>query len=287
MYSDNRSPKTRYLIVNADDFAFSKSISEGILEAHHQGIVTSTTLLANMPAATSSIAGLRSSPELGVGIHLNACQGPPLSQAGKRHLATKEGIMNLSAPKAIWASLLNKKTRDAISAEFEAQIQWTLDHGIVPTHLDSHRHLHAWPAISRRVIALAEKYRIPALRRVCEHWPQGNRPSAPGSNRHIRIMLNLLDAMANTRFRSATATTGTWGIEHTGTIDADWLLEAIRLLPMGLTEIMVHPGNVDGTPPTQTRLWQSRVVEKEALCDPRVRQALSENRIELKNYGRL
>lgn len=37
------------LIVNADDFGYSKGINLGIIEAHREGIVTSTTLMTNMP----------------------------------------------------------------------------------------------------------------------------------------------------------------------------------------------------------------------------------------------
>jgi predicted glycoside hydrolase/deacetylase ChbG (UPF0249 family) len=37
----------RELIVNADDFGLTRRVSQGILDAHRNGIVTSTTLLAN------------------------------------------------------------------------------------------------------------------------------------------------------------------------------------------------------------------------------------------------
>ena len=37
------------LIVNADDFGFNHEITDGIVESHHNGVVTSTTLMVNMP----------------------------------------------------------------------------------------------------------------------------------------------------------------------------------------------------------------------------------------------
>lgn len=39
----------KYLIVNSDDFGISEGVSRGLLEVHHQGIMTSTTAIVNMP----------------------------------------------------------------------------------------------------------------------------------------------------------------------------------------------------------------------------------------------
>ena len=36
----------RLLVVNADDFGFTRDVNAGIVEAHHQGILSSTTLMA-------------------------------------------------------------------------------------------------------------------------------------------------------------------------------------------------------------------------------------------------
>jgi hypothetical protein len=39
------------LIVNADDFGMTAGVTEGIVEAHIRGIVTSTSLMVDWPAA--------------------------------------------------------------------------------------------------------------------------------------------------------------------------------------------------------------------------------------------
>jgi len=39
----------KYLIVNGDDFGASHGINRGIIEAHQQGILTSTSLLVSTP----------------------------------------------------------------------------------------------------------------------------------------------------------------------------------------------------------------------------------------------
>lgn len=59
---------SRYLIVNADDFGHTMGVSEGVLRAHQEGIVTSTTVMINRPAAADSIRiALRDTPLLDSG----------------------------------------------------------------------------------------------------------------------------------------------------------------------------------------------------------------------------
>ena len=42
------------LIVNGDDFGASQGINLGILEAHEKGILTSASLMVDMPASTDA-----------------------------------------------------------------------------------------------------------------------------------------------------------------------------------------------------------------------------------------
>ena len=70
-----------YLIVNADDFNLTEGVSRGILEAHRRGIVTSTTVMVNLPGLEQSRSLARQAPRLGVGLHLNLTFGPPVLPA--------------------------------------------------------------------------------------------------------------------------------------------------------------------------------------------------------------
>ncbi len=83
------------------------------------------------------------------------------------------------------------------------------------------------------------------------------------------------------------ATLGTWGIGHTGQIDAAWLIRAAASLPAGVTEIMTHPGLAEDVDRRLTRLTMSRRRELEALCHPDVRRAFELNHVELIHYGHL
>src|SRR5262249_40646690 len=84
LLSMHRPPSARMkkLIVNADDFGLTESVNRGVLEAHHRGILTSATLMANGAAFESAVALARAAPRLGVGVHLNLSEGRPVSDPG-------------------------------------------------------------------------------------------------------------------------------------------------------------------------------------------------------------
>ena len=60
----------KLLTVNADDFGYTHDVNSGIVEAHHKGILTATTLMANAPAFDDAVRLSRANPTLDVGCHL-------------------------------------------------------------------------------------------------------------------------------------------------------------------------------------------------------------------------
>ena len=279
-----KTPVQKRVIVNADDFGFSAGISAGIIRAHKEGIVTSTTVIANMPAAEHAIPLLADTPALGVGVHLNACQGPPLSREGSA-LADDDGRMRRRGSQLVLACIRRPGLLDVVAAEFEAQIRWLLDRGIKVTHLDSHRHVHAWPPIFSRVADLASRYDVRFLRRLVEKLPRAQWPPSPAKQRRVRWLLNRLALAAPAASRRLMATLGTWGIAHTGLITTAYLMCVAGAAAPGVTEIMTHPGQGDDVAASVTRLTDARRAELAALCDGQVRQAFEDSGIELTHYG--
>lgn len=280
--------QVRKVIVNADDFGFSPGVTGGILRAHREGIVTSTTIMANMPCAGDALARLSEAPGLGVGVHLNACQGPPLSAQGAA-LAAADGRMRRSAAAIILACLSNPRLLRAIEAEFDAQIRWLIENGRQPTHLDSHRHIHAFPPIFARVVTLARRYNIPHIRWPYERLAGSGWPAAPWRQRRVRWLVNGFALVNAHSLPGPRGMQGTWGIAHTGQIDVAWLCQAARAMRPGATEIMTHPGLADQSPPgpDATRLTACRQAELEALCSGAVREAFDASGIERIHYGQL
>src|SRR5690349_17787255 len=58
----------KYLIVNADDYGYTPSVSKGIIKAHTEGIVTSTSVMIDC-VSPSDISLLKTLPTISKGLH--------------------------------------------------------------------------------------------------------------------------------------------------------------------------------------------------------------------------
>src|SRR5258707_3772776 len=81
----------RYLIVNADDLGADDGINRGIIEAHERGIVTSASLMVNMPSAPSAVRTSREHPALSLGLHANFTAGSRIPDLGDLR-ALRQGL---------------------------------------------------------------------------------------------------------------------------------------------------------------------------------------------------
>ena len=141
----------RRIIVNADDFGLCGDVTRGILDAHRNGQVSSTTLMVNMPGTEEAVEVARQHPNLGVGLHFNLTEGRPLTDVPS--LVDSDGRFLLRG------DLLRRGLRRAIDPadvrrEFVAQLKRIHDLGIAPTHVDSHQHVHMAPWIIRAMAPL-------------------------------------------------------------------------------------------------------------------------------------
>jgi predicted glycoside hydrolase/deacetylase ChbG (UPF0249 family) len=55
------------LILNADDFGMTRGVNEGIIRAHREGILTSTTLMADGEAFDDAVERSASNESVGKG----------------------------------------------------------------------------------------------------------------------------------------------------------------------------------------------------------------------------
>ena len=135
----------KYLIPNADDFGFTRDVNQGIVQAHRQGILTATTLMATGAAFDHAVQLARENPELDIGVHLVLVGSPGFP-------ATLPG-------------LLISLGRIRIYDEFVRQVRKVVDAGLQPTHLDTHKHTHLLPQVFNAVARIAEEFHIPWVRR--------------------------------------------------------------------------------------------------------------------------
>jgi hopanoid biosynthesis associated protein HpnK len=280
----------RRIIINADDFGLCNGVNKAVAQAHTDGVLTSTTIMANMPAADKAVKIAKKLPTLGVGVHLNLTEGRPLSKDDSiKSVLGSDGQFAYSPLVLSVLSVAGREIRKAVRAELIAQIQWVIDHGLKPTHLDSHKHIHAFPALFSIVCQLARRFGIGAIRWPFEPkelvqipWPL---TGMNGRNRawKVRIMARI-NRMQNQDFLKNDAVLG---IAHTGKIDVNFF-KAVALYNSAATaEVMTHPGYADGLDPEKTRLLHQRKVELEALCSEKTKQYFEDAGIKLVHYGQL
>ncbi len=280
----------RRIIINADDFGLCEGVNQAVAQAHSDGVLTSATIMANMPAAVEAVKIAKEMPTLGVGVHLNLTEGPPVSKDPCiNRLLDADGQFACSPIKLSLLSLAGHMVREAIRAELAAQIQWVIDHGLKPTHLDSHKHIHAFPALFSIVCQLAGRFGIPAVRWPFEPkelsripWPLTSEDGRARA-RIVRIMARI-NRVQNRDFLRNNAL---FGIAHTGKIDVNFFKAVALYNSAAVAEVMTHPGFVDGLDQEKTRLLHQRKVELDALCSEKTKQYFEGAEIELVHYGQI
>lgn len=152
---------SRRLIVNADDFGLSPGLNRGIIDLHTAGIVTSASLLMNLPATAEALA-LTTGSDLDIAVHLNLTVGRPL-RSDVPSLIGADGHFRdpISQTRRLLAGQLRL---DEVEREWAAQIEAFLATGRTLAHLDSHTHLHALPGLLGVLLRLAHRYGIGAVR---------------------------------------------------------------------------------------------------------------------------
>ena len=264
----------RRLVVNADDFGFTEDVNEGILRSHLDGIVRSASLMANGAAFEDAVRIARRHPGLGVGCHLTLVQGESLSQPGIR------------LPSSLRSLLASPPTFAEARREFQAQADRITRSGIVPSHLDTHKHVHLVPSVLDAALAVAQRLGVGWIRKPFDA-PFG---LSPGLRACLAMALRPWRIPFEDRLRKAGCRTADYfaGFVATGRLDAFWLARLLRRLPQGVGELVCHPG-ICGPQllAAETRLKASREVELKALCSSRARRAVSEAGIELVSYREL
>jgi predicted glycoside hydrolase/deacetylase ChbG (UPF0249 family) len=268
----------KQLVVNADDFGFTPDVNAGIVEAHREGILTATTLMANGDAFADAVRLARETPRLDIGCHLVLIGGNSL---------VTQRPFPATAPQLV-AALAAGRLR--VYDELAAQVRRILESGLRPTHLDTHKHTHLAPPVLDAVARLAEDFDIRWVRRPFDFPLHALRKSVPSAKRLTSGAL----AIMRRRFhrvleRHGCRTTDHFaGFQITGRFRTAELVELMSEIPEGTTELMVHPGHCGSAlRAAPTRLKESREAELAALVAPEVRSAMLRHGIGLVNYTEL
>ncbi|PZM66110.1 hypothetical protein DOE73_08465 [Paenibacillus dendritiformis] len=245
----------RYVIINADDFGLSCSINRGIMEAHRLGTVSSASLMVNTPGFLEAVSLAKATPSLGVGLHFNLTYGTPATNPLLVPSLVRAGG-SFHGNHAEW------RAHD-IACELDNQYGRMLKHGLRPTHVDSHHHIHLDnPVVYSLVKKLVQHEHLPVR--------------LPSSRPDPELPLTT-DELFMYTFDSQT------GVPH--------LLSLLRNIPEGITELLCHPGYVDDDVRRLSTWTTAREEEMAVFIDPQVVGCIAELQahgiLQVIHYGQL
>jgi hopanoid biosynthesis associated protein HpnK len=280
----------RRLIVNADDFGLHPAVNRAIIQGYTSGCITSTSLMPGGTAFQDAIEKATKYPQLGIGVHLTLVgESPVVDPARIPSLVNGEGRLFSQHSQFLARFLQGRINLSEVRFELAAQLDKAITSGIPITHVDSHQHLHVLPGIIDIVLDIAAKYDIKALR--IPAVPLLFTGGYPYTVHQIlgRSGLVLLAKIAKYKAqkRGFDIPEHFFGIVAGGSMREECLLKLIKILPTGVSEIMIHPGD-DDIAINAACNWQHRYQEElAAVMSNQVRNCLIEQRIRLVSFREL
>jgi predicted glycoside hydrolase/deacetylase ChbG (UPF0249 family) len=232
-------------------------------------------------------------PSLGVGLHFNITQGPPVADVSRVGSLIDNRGEFWGTSEAILSRMLTGRLRiEEVVVELRAQIEKVIRAGLRLTHVDSHKHTHALPQICEAIVATIKDYGINAVRAPRERWrfDRDARSFTLIIQSAGALGLSQLCRIGDAKLKKSGVKTPDFflGVARSGFWTKSWLIDLIERLPAGASELMCHPGyndaELDGV---KTRLRSSRANELRLLTDPDVVAKLKENDVKLINFSGL
>ena len=236
------------VIVNADDFGFSEAVNYGIMKAFEHGIVTSTSIMANMPGFEHAAALAKQHPDLHIGVHLNVTCGKPLLQDGST-LTNEKGYFNREH---------GEEAKDEeIIAELCAQIEKVKKAGLVIDHLDSHHHIHTEERYANVIARILEMYPFPirgGFMYPCDYPKQ------------TKLIIEFYD-------------------KTIAQADLERIIKGLK--PNAVYDLMCHPAYLDDILIEISSYQMQRIKELEVLCSEETKHFIKAEQIELTTYSHI
>lgn len=153
------------IIINADDFGKCHEVNVAIEEQILKGNITSTTIMANADGFDEAIQIAKQYPSISYGIHLCLDEYAPVTT---QKAFIEKGIVDestgLFVKGRIWNVSFDEVLKNAIRDEWDAQIQIIKNAGIIPSHIDSHHHVHTILALKDVLLDVLNKNEINKVR---------------------------------------------------------------------------------------------------------------------------
>jgi chitin disaccharide deacetylase len=302
---------SRRLIVTADDYGMASFIDRGIRLALRDGLVNTVSAMVTFPRAMDALNELRRErPDSPVGLHLCLTAGRPCARP--HEVPTLLDEQGRFFPVEVFLARFPRMALCEISHELTAQIQAFKRSGFPLDHLSYHQNAMALhPMCFREVLRLAQSHRVPIRVPVGSSrqdrrrfQSRGTRPKtvaiALGASRHnlwatARLFPYVQVPVWRHRLRKLRATNlrqPDYFIDHFyGDPSPSNLLDILRNLPPGSSELLTHPGMPPYDDPLPHGLDPAFVAPREAelatLLSPYIRDQVEALGIELITFGDL
>lgn len=274
---------SKRLVVNADDLGLAESVNRGIADTIELGVVTSASLMVNLPACEDAMRRLRYLRAIGrtfsIGLHFNIVTGRPLTRCTSLFDPRTGRFLPLSS--LVWRAMARRLNQRDVQMELDAQLaraRFLLAKiNMRVTHIDSHRHTHCLPGIFELVLRAAKANDIPHVRHPYEQRPMLRKPRAMMASGLLRTMMLGQRPLDDVSFAGI-------GAMASNTFHRD-IADVIAALPPGTTELMVHPGYDSDELAAVDSYRQPREREVYALTSPRLREKIDALGVELTHFG--
>lgn len=284
------------LITNSDDFGLTQSITDAIIDTHLNGIMTSTTLMANMEGAAYAIQKAKEITTLGVGIHFNLTEGKPLTEPNKIPLLLNQNGNFKNNAEQRKNFLFGKEKQRQVELELTTQLEYLLDNGLTPTHFDSHHHITGTPVAFWASVNAAKKYNINKARitnidfQYAEEYCGGELDKI--KRKIISLPKSLIHQSNKTKLRTHNFKTPEIKIlpNKVLPVGADpitQLLRALSVLNKGVTEISFHPGYVNSYPEDSEKTAALRIRDLKVANSNEVIEYIKKHKIQLISFNNL
>ena len=245
------------LIINADDFGRTRGINYGIVEAMKNGVLSSTTIMMNMPYAEHAVNLAKKEGITSIGVHLTFIEK---SLSLGKTLVNKDGIFKK------YPELMEEADVEEIKTEMRVQIDKLINMGINPTHLDGHHHVHLYSLkMAEAVFAVAGEYDLPV--RV----GKTGRTTRAGEEIVIPSFLRTIDFFEDSYYA-----------DKVGVEDFKKCIE--NAMAYDVVELMCHPAFLC-TDTLKSSYNYPRLTELDVITSDEVKEFIESKGIEIADYS--
>jgi hopanoid biosynthesis associated protein HpnK len=254
-------------------------VNEAIEEAHQRGVLNTASLMVGGKAAVDAIDRARRTPSLCVGLHLVLVAGSPTCPVQTiPDLVDSRGMFSSHLFRAGVSFFFRPGVRQQLEREIRAQFQAFQATGLSLDHVNCHHHMHLHPTIGGLILKVGREYGLRAIRYPYEPVLPSWRASRKALGRKLVSWMFLWPWLAFLKNQISRARVRSnhfvFGMNDSGNINLDLMLQFLKNLPPGVTEIYFHPTTRRCPELDQIMRGYSSVEEFEALTSPLLPQAL-------------